>query len=263
MEELKKVSKFSENGCMITGESTISAKGRYAEAKIAAAIQEDVVFFCRNSKGKQDVRRLADAINKSAEKFGYTDIIFMDGGGDSLILRPTDAPEQGYDPFKGGDAALLHALHTIKHSHCRFIHAIVAVGLDIDPMAFQNNIDMLKERDGYFGRVNLKTGEQEDFKLKDLFQFQDLKFLGKYFEISEKILVLNDADLKDRSKTKSHTATVTYHALQGHYGVQRTYVEWEGKVDGVPGVHVLESHAWVYFIDPIVAEQLKLDLNKK
>jgi hypothetical protein len=37
--------------------------------------------------------------------------------------------------------------------------------LDIDEEAFQENVKMLEERGAYYGRVNLRTGEQEKYRL--------------------------------------------------------------------------------------------------
>ena len=45
----------------------------------------------------------------------------------------------------------------------------------------------------------------------------------------------------------SHTATVTYHALKGEYGMHRTYVPWEPKNEaGEKGVNVTPEHCWMY-----------------
>jgi hypothetical protein len=57
---------------------------------------------------------------------------------------------------------------------------------------------------------------------------------------------------------------VTYHAINGNFGLQRTFVPWEPRrMDGSRGVIVDEEHPWLYFFDPSVVEQVKLELNKR
>ena len=53
-------------------------------------------------------------VQAAADTFGFTDIFFVDGGGDSLILRESDASRNGEPakPFQGGDADLLDAIHS-------------------------------------------------------------------------------------------------------------------------------------------------------
>jgi hypothetical protein len=96
-------------------------------------------------------------------------MIFVDGGGDSLILQPSDAGEtaETSDPFDGGDAQLLEAVQGLPN----IIQAIVAVGLDINPMSFHNNITMLRDRGAYYGRVHLRTGFKEDYTLDPILSF--------------------------------------------------------------------------------------------
>lgn len=69
--------------------------------------------------------------------------------------------------------------------------------------------------------------------------------------------------MQDKSKMHvSHTGTVTFRALKGDFGIQRTYVPWEPKENGVKGVLVKPEHCWMYFFDMKAVEQLKIDLNK-
>jgi len=142
------------------------------------------------------------------------------------------------------------------------IHAVISVGLDINEAAFQYNVKRIKEKGGYYGRVNIVTGEKDEFTL-NLISFKD-GFLEKYFNLAEAILQLTEKDTQNPEKMPSHTATVTYHAVKGHYGLQRTFVPWEPvSIDDVKGVIVKPEHCWMYFFNPTIVEALKLELNHK
>lgn len=141
------------------------------------------------------------------ESFGK--IIFVDGGGDSLLVRAADSPT-GEDPFKGGDAEMLAAIH----GRTSIVQAIISVGLDIKPASFADTIELLKARGGYFGKVNLLTGEKSDYTLNDIFAFNDFSsgnvpWIKEYLELCERVLVLQETDLQDAGKMMSHTAVVT------------------------------------------------------
>jgi hypothetical protein len=47
------------------------------------------------------------------------------------------------------------------------------------------------------------------------------EYLKNYKNFAEKILVLNEDDLKNDFKKKSHTAVTTYHSIFENYGLQR------------------------------------------
>lgn len=168
--------------------------------------------------------------------------------------------------------------------------AVIAVGLDINPSAFKKNVELLKEacvhvyvvsywrsfcRGGYYGRVNLRSGEQEEYKLNHLISFKQgyltdiasctscspvplpSSFLDQYFALASQVLVLEESQLMHAPKPgdvvhrlPSHTATVTYHALRGEYGKQRTFVPWEPVNEtGERGVQVMPEHCWMYVDD--------------
>ena len=140
--------------------------------------------------------------------------------------------------------------------------AVVAVGLDVDSEAFARNVAALRERNAYFGRVNLRSGELSDewsgesvLPLSALDEARDA-----YLSLAQRVLVLSEADLADASKTRSHTATVAFRAVSGHFGKHRTFVEWEPvDADGERGVDVSDDHAWLYLFDAVQVEQLKID----
>jgi len=260
---LSNITPFSDSGCFLTKDSVVNQKGRYIEPKIAEILDEQILFLSRQYNEKYDKKRLEEAIIKAESELGITDIIFVDGGGDSLILRNGDASSysETSDPFSGGDAETMSAIYSVN---CKspIYQAIISVGLDIDESAFQKNVDLLKERGAYYGRVNLKTGKKEDYLLDNLLSFQT-GFLEDFFQLAEKVLVLKEEDMKIKGKMKSHTATVTYHALKGNYGLRRTYVPWEPVKNGVKGVEVKEEHCWMYFFLAKEIEKLKRDLNNK
>ena len=90
------------------------------------------------------------------------------------------------------------------------------MGLDVDVEGFKNNVKLLKERGGYYGRINLHTGESEDYTFSHVLNWNGkLDFLEAYFKLAESVVVLDSKDNKDKKKMQSHTATVTYHALKG------------------------------------------------
>jgi len=261
---LKNIKSFAASGCIMTGESIVDMKGRYIEPTIANKMQEEILFFSRNYESKADIPRLAEAFRKAVDQFGISDIIFVDGGGDSLILESEDASHgsETNDPFKGGDAETMAAIHSLSDLKCNIYHAAISIGLDINVEGFQKNVKKLAEKGAYFGRVNMKTGEKDAYKLDHLIKFESTH-KDDFFALADKVLVLGEADFNNKSKMKSHTATVTYHALKGNYGIQRTFVPWEPVTDGKPGVEVKPEHCWMYFFDARAVEQLKIDLNKK
>jgi hypothetical protein len=94
-------------------------------------------------------------------------------------LKRSDATKESEtsSPFDGGDAQLLAALHrsNIKANLyqaiiCNCVGLLVtkptaAVGLDISVKGFHENLEILKKRGAYYGRVNMRTGEKEDYTL--------------------------------------------------------------------------------------------------
>jgi len=233
---------------------------RYPEPRISGVLEEDVLFFSRKYENQTDVKRLKKAVEVAADKFDFTDMFFIDGGGDSLILTLDDVAgtaDNAADPFAGGDSKVLEALAGIN----RVYLGVISVGLDVSASGFQKNIERLKQRNAYFGRVNLKTLEKQDYQLNHLLDFKQ-GFLEPYFKLAENILVLKEEDIDNPDKTQSHTAVVTYHALKGDYGMQKTFVPWEPEVKGKKGVVVCPDHCWMYFFDAGKIHDLKVELNK-
>lgn len=266
-DSIQNFEKFSEQGCIIDEKTVIDTNSkkiqRYGEPFISKYLQEKLIFFSRNGKeGKTDKKGLREAVEKSIEKFGFTHLFFVDGGGDSLVLQSSDCNQgsEVTDPFEGGDAVLMSALEGIPN----VIQAVIAVGIDIDKTAFQNNLKVLKERRQYYGRVNIKTGEKDEYKLEDVLSF-DQEYLKSYFSLAEEILVLKEEHLKEKPKrTESHTGTTTYHALKDNNTIVRTYVGWEPiQEDGSRGIKVDPDYCWMYFFDMTGIEKLKKELNKK
>jgi hypothetical protein len=295
---------FSSHGTILTKDSLIGIRGRYAEPRVAALLTEiekethstsststssssstpasipnldlsgSVLYFSRYESQAEEKQcpssveaspsrsaKLRQAIETARDKFGISHMFFCDGGGDSLILRESDGctHSEHTNPFVGGDAEALKALHGIPNVYL----AVVAVGLDIDRGAFARNLVVIKERGGYFGRVNLHTGEQDEFTLGHLLAFKE-GWLENYRKLAETILVLKEEDKRNESKTMSHTATVSYHAICGNFGLQRTFVQWEPvQEDGERGVVIDRDHCWLYFFNPTILEQLKFEFNNR
>ncbi|MBI2102779.1 DUF1152 domain-containing protein [Candidatus Woesearchaeota archaeon] len=250
---------LGESVTLINGDSHINSRGRYPEPRLAALLNEPILYFAREYDQKRDLSRMRTGIETARKQLGIAEMIFVDGGGDSLVLRTGDAiaVSEEQDPFAGGDADVLAGLAGLSQTYL----GVVAVGLDVDERRFQENIALLAQRGGYFGRVNLKTGDKEDYTLDHILSFEK-GYLERYFELAENVLVLSERDQNDPTKMKSHTAVVTYHAMKGNFGVQRTYVDWEPEVEGRRGVIVKSEHCWMYFVDAGMIHPLKLELNK-
>lgn len=250
---------LGESVTWILPESRIDSKGRYPEPRLAALIDQPVLYFAREYDRKRDLPRMREGIEAARRQLGIAEMIFIDGGGDSLVLRNGDAiaVSEEQDPFAGGDADVLAGLSGSPQTYL----GIVAVGLDVDEQRFQGNIGLLARRGGYFGRVNLRTGEKEDYRLDHVLTFEK-GYLERYFDLAENVLVLSEKDFDDPTKMKSHTAVVTYHAMKGNFGMQRTYVDWEPEKDGQKGVLVRPEHCWMYFVDAGMIHPLKLELNR-
>jgi hypothetical protein len=246
---------FADCGAAVNDKSKINATGRYIEAKVASILNKEVIFFSRKYKAESCIERLCSAIHAAKKEYKLTQLFFVDGGGDALTLTKDDigGSADSFDPLKGGDAEVLAALDGIENTYL----AVVSAGLDIKEDKFQENVDLLRRRNAYFGRVNLKTGEKDDYALDKILEFQD-GFLQKYFNLCERTLVLSEADFKNKQKEKSLTAVVTYHAMKGNYGLQRTYVHWEPKTGEQPGVIVKPEHCWMYFFDASMVHEIKL-----
>jgi hypothetical protein len=249
---------FSESGCLIDKNSKIKKVGRYCEPKISKYLNEEMVFFSTSENKDSALLKKAFLDFRDLNQMKY--MFFVDGGGDSLIFRSEDACDESEetDPFLGGDSICLKALDGIVGSYL----AVVSVGLDIKSEYFMKNLDRLSALGAYYGKVNLASGKTENFLLEELFDFKK-ENLEKYFDLAENILVLSEIDLKNKNKTKSHTAVVTYHALMSNFGIKRTYVDWEPKTDGKPGVLVKPEHQWMYFFKADRLHKLKEELNIK
>lgn len=240
--------------CKIT-----SGLGRYVEPRLSSYLQCDILYFCRS-----DGKSLRDAVLTAKEKFGIDYIFFVDGGGDSLVLRSEDcnSGSETTDPFKGGDAELITAVNGIPDIY----QAVIAVGLDIDVTRFNTNLTLLKQQNAYFGRVNLATGSTDDYNLAHIFElpqsYNAQTVLRDYFTCASDLLVLQASHQDDTKRMPSHTATVTYHALRGEFGQHRTFVSWEPvHLDGTRGPIVKPSHQFMYFFDITGVDNLKKKLN--
>ncbi|KAL9650283.1 hypothetical protein ABK040_014937 [Willaertia magna] len=258
---------------ILNGDSSINSKGRYYEPTIAKELKENVYLLSTDTSDYNQIR------SETA--------IYVDGGGDSLITTKEDCIDQIHsDPFLGGDALLLAAIHHLANTglvnHVNFFQAVIAVGLDVNVKGVNSNLKELNEN--YFGKINFSTGKIRDTKIENetiksllfqLFSNENIRTqaLEKYFTVSEKYLVLTEEHFKQYEKEKkqnisppsrfpSHTATVTYHSLKNNFGIQRTFVPWEPKLTGKQkGVMVNNKHQWMYLVNPVALENLKIKKN--
>lgn len=117
-----------------------------------------MIYFYRNDNStSHDPPSLRLAMRHCLSRLHLEEIVLVDGGGDSLILRVEDASEgsETTDPFEGGDAATLASVTGL--GFCS--QAIVSVGLDVKRERFDVNLEELARRGGYGGSVNPVTGE--------------------------------------------------------------------------------------------------------
>lgn len=291
-------STFGVSGCVVTGASRLLGKGRFAEHLISN-ILDTPLYYLSTAKSRSDgsskeeeeekssrvvdIPGLTSTMKELVETRGFTDVFFVDGGGDSLIFRTSDAcsttEPQDDIVFSGGDAFVHEATHVLGSSlpHVRLYQAIVAPGLDIGTDAFHSNISLLSARDppAYFGRINFRSGEQDQLDLPgiDLTNATE-SACQNHKALCRAVLYLGEEStsgdkLQSKPKVKSHTASVVYHALHTDFGASttvqkcRTYVRWEPRDESGPGVMVDQcSHPWMYFTDISVFHSIKLELNK-
>lgn len=209
--------------------SIIKRRGRYFENKFAELFpNNDVYILSRNLNGRYNDKNLNAEFKKFIAAKGFDEILFVDGGGDSLILTENDASEnsQSFDPFSGGDSFGLKMLNDIPSKL-----VVVASGIDININRFKLNINYLKQLNMFYDSYRL------DERMKP--------YLNEYNEI-----IRNHIQLKvdDTNKTKSKTATALYYALNNDYGLKPTFVSWDKNSDGSYGVNVNEEMTYVYIV---------------
>lgn len=245
--------------CYTINENTVMPKtNRWVDPALARLLNNEVYVFSRNAiSGKESSEGLAETFDEFCNDMEIDRIVFVDGGGDSMILTEEDSIDDIHpDPFKGGDAFALEAISKMKFEG--YISLItVATGLDINYARFKENLKILKNEDIFLGWTDILKREMS----KDAEGVAELKTaINKYKEIAEKILYLDESD---PNRVKSHTATVLYHSINEDFGVKRTYVGWEKSVNGQPGVEVLKHHAFAYEFDAKKIHAYKLKINNK
>ena len=288
---------LSSSVALIHSESKIKIKGRYLEPTLASVLNENIFLMTgsptdthsnikQNDEHWNGIENLKEGLKDVVQRYELTDLIVVDGGGDSLILKPSDSIDKIHSSvFAGGDAVVLSALHKLSQEmpQLNLIQGIISVGLDVNRKAFKQNIKAIAHRGGYFGRINFATGKDKDTRkhsnefvnavTRYLFGNECIRknVLEKFFELSEQYLVLQEDHLPQSriisnetrpTRFMSHTAVVTYHALKGNFGLRRTFVPWEPKLQQGKGVMVEEDHQWMYLVNPAIAEMLKISQNR-
>lgn len=248
--------------------TTAPGKGRYPEATLARLLNEDVLLMSSRKSGVDNPNELARTLTYVIRNFDA--LFFVDTGGDSLIMRCEDASSESEfaNPFSGGDAITLAAISRMNTKK-PILQAIIAPGLDIDKKAFHANIDFLRQNDAYFGAVNVRTAEKDNYLLDDFCSWTG-EFRSKYVDIAKEILALTEIDAKrsnetsnnERKRWQSHTAIIAYYALTAQFGLRRTYMPWEPtSAAGERGVNVTAEHCWMYVVDPRTVEREKLRIR--
>lgn len=236
----------------ITPETVIQKKGRYAEPRITKVLNVPYTYILSrpDENGKYNTENLAAELSKFIVDFKFDSVFFVDGGGDSMILTPEDAMEgsQEKNPLKGGDAFALEMISKLDISETIDLKwMVVAAGLDVNLERFVKNLSFLSNESIYVGSYDLR---HLDFPVH--------RWLENYTNAAEKILKLRH----DSDGIPSKTATTLYHSICGNYGVQSTFVDWEGTVDGKKGVLITPEQTIVYGFNPKNIHALKLRLNE-
>jgi len=282
LDKMENIDIIGPASALVSKTTKINYHGRYIEPRVSEVIEEPIIFFSRmlatheaqaknesKLEKEQRITTLQNSVQLVMKRFGIEQMIAVDCGGDSLILEIGDYPNAS--PFSGGDAEMLSALRGIPN----VILGILSPGIDINLDAFKKNVNLLRERGAYYGRINMATGEKQEWTLKNdwflpnrnsefsILEDPAMAYLSDYFQFCETILRLNDEDQTNSLKQNSHTAVIAYHALKGNYGIKRTYVSWEPITNGVPGFDVKPDYAWIYFFNAAEIEILKLELNIK
>ena len=179
--------------------------------------------------------------------------MFVDTGGDSLVLKLSDVAEgaQETHPMEGDDTLTLSALSSLSDTYL----AVLAPGLDIRLEGFMENVELLRERGGYFGRVNLRTGEQDGFTLSHIFPYS-AQGLGLYREVAGRTLILEEEHLTQPDRFVSFTGSVLWNTLHQRYGMQRSFAHW-----AKDPVLVTPEQSWAYFFYAKAAHDLRVELN--
>jgi hypothetical protein len=252
----------NHSGAWIYPDSKIKymEKPRFAEQEVARDINQEVLYLV--NPGKLDGRDFRQSLEKVKKEKGLGNIIFVDSGGDSLILRKEDAGGTASrssfaDPFSGSDSHVLAALSGMSNVYL----GIISSGLDISEDSFEKNLRLLNQRGAYYGSVNLHTGEKNDYQLDEVIRFGG-NYLDDYFRFVEKSIVIGDEHVFEPRRKVSHTAPVTYHALKGNYGPRETFAIWAPLMEnGKRGVEVKPRHSWMHFFDASKIHGIKKELN--
>ncbi len=257
---------FGDSGTLVNSKTTVAYRTRFIEPEVSKHLGKEVFLFSRKYFGRTDLPRLRNAIEESKRQYAIKNILFVDAGGDSLIFKKEDVHPDGekegdiFNPFAGGDAESLSAIEGMQNVYL----GIVSVGLDILEEKFHENLALLQEQKIYKGKINLVTGERKNYCLEQLISFSNpKKILANYSSVAKKMLVFNEQQISEKGRMISHTAPVTYYAMQKEYGMHRTYVPWEPKVNDELGVIVKPEHSWMYFFDAGKINKVKKEIQAK
>ncbi len=258
IENLVRAQKVSPCSAWINGHTFRRGKnngGRFAEARIAKLLNERILYLAREVEGNIDHIPLREEIKRLREEENIQRMFFVDGGGDSLVLRDGDAIDESEEqnPFEGGDAIVLEALANIPDIYL----GVVAVGLDMNINKFQYNLAMLNEIQAYHGKIDLRDTQKEN-PLNHLFRYTETE-KTQYLALARKILVLTRKDLGDQSKVVSHTAPSVYRAINGEFGRHRTYSGLGG--DEREGIEIIPKYSEMHFFSAGKIHPLKEELN--
>jgi len=222
------------------------------ETIIPNRIKEEVLLFSRmNEEGRFQSEELDEAVNAAVSQFNIKDIFFLDVGGTSLALSKDDVNRLALPLC---DVASNHFIQSLVSSslakNLPIYHAVLAP-VWLNQKKFKENLELIEANNGYYGRVNLKTGQQDKFKLGNIFQFTP-GCLDYYLDLAEHLLQREDEH--NHKKVHSCTCAAIYNALRPHYGFKKMKRPCIADLDLAT---TPEDHCWLYFFDARVVAKLR------
>jgi len=237
----------------------LGPRRRYCEAQLARVLGESILYFGQRVGDGYNIGSLRGAIKRAAQQYGFTHMLFVDCGGDSLTFLPSDATEYSgtSDPFVGGDARSLEALSGVANAHL----GVAAMGLDVDKSGAQANLRYLSIRNQTLGKLDLRfgeSGETREYRFPIDFNAQGIQ---EYLNVVESIVKLKPEDEHDSKKFVSLTAPVLYHAIRGNYGPQYTAARWAQGQSGTVDVEL--SYAQMHIMCADKLHDIKSEINRR
>jgi hypothetical protein len=115
---LTKDTPFADSSSLVSARTLFHNLGphsHYAEARIAEFFDEEVFYFTRRKDDIVNEDALREAFFIAKVRFGFSHQLFIDTGGDSLVLKVSDVTKDAQEthPMEEDDTLILSALSTV------------------------------------------------------------------------------------------------------------------------------------------------------